>query len=86
MAGNYRLWIINNNNYYCFYVGKSDTNLNRRLKEHLSPFETNICIKNMLENTICYFQYAYVSTQIERDLIESNDIRVCHPICNTQRP
>lgn len=85
-AGNYRLCTKSGNDYYAFYAGKSDTDLKRRLKEHLSVYETNTCIKNKLKNNTCYFQYVYVSTQIERDQIESDDIRKYTPVCNTQQP
>lgn len=71
--------------YYCFYVGQS-TDLNRRLKEHISSSESNNCIKNKLKNNTCYFQFVYVSTQKERDQIESDDIKKFTPTCNTQKP
>lgn len=83
--GNYRLVSKETDNkYYAFYVGKSDTDLNRRLKEHLSPNEPNTCIKNKLNTKSCYFQYVYVTTQKERDDIERDDIAKYNPACNSQ--
>lgn len=85
-AGNYRLCTKSNDKYYLFYAGKSDTDLNRRLKEHLSSNENNTCIKNKLKNNTCYFQFVYVTTKKERDQIESNDIEKYNPPCNKQQP
>jgi excinuclease UvrABC nuclease subunit len=82
--GNYRLCRSSDVGYYVFYVGKSDTDLNRRLKEHLSQSETNDCIKNKLQKHTCYFQFIYVTTLKERDEIESNDIKKYNPPCNKQ--
>ncbi|NSW84046.1 MAG: GIY-YIG nuclease family protein [Syntrophothermus sp.] len=83
-AGNYRLATLGNDNkYHVFYVGQSE-NINRRLKEHLSPSEPNQCIKNKLKNNTCYFRFIYASTQKERDDIESNDINTFDPPCNKQ--
>jgi len=69
-----------------FCVGKSDTDLNRRLKEHLSPYETNDCIKYKIKYKICFFQFIYASMQEERDQIESYEIRRYNPVCNIQQP
>lgn len=85
--GNYQLYTKNPFlSFTLFYAGKSDGDLHRRLKEHLSSYETNNCIKKMLKNNVCYFRFIYVSTQKEREKIESDDIRNNKPPCNIQQP
>lgn len=52
-----------------FYVGQSD-NLQRRLLEHLSDEEKNVCIKGKLEFQV-YFRFALLKAEKERLCAES---------------
>jgi len=67
--------------YRVFYVGKSD-NLDRRLKEHLSPSEPDECIKKHLQKYTCYFRFIEIATEAERDRVEGEQIRKYRPECN----
>jgi len=81
-AGVYRLCYKKDDKYYVFYIGQSD-NLERRLLEHLSSNEQNVCIKKYLRENICYMQWIAVSTQAERDKAEEEQIFQYAPACNS---
>jgi len=80
-AGVYRLCYKKDDKYYVFYIGQSDS-LERRLLEHLSSNEENICIKKYLRENICYMQWVTIPTQGERDRIEEEQASQYTPVCN----
>ena len=80
-AGVYRLIYKKDDNYYVFYVGQSN-NLERRLLEHLSSSETDICIKRHLRDYSCFFRFIEISSQDERSRIEREQIDKYNPDCN----
>ncbi len=79
--GIYRLIYHSGDKYYVFYVGQSDS-LQQRLGEHLNSSEPNACIKRHLKDYTCYFRYMEISTQVERDRIEKEQIEEYSPSCN----
>jgi len=68
-----------------FYVGQAD-NLDRRLKQHLSEYETNACLQRHLSRCKCYFTFAEVSTQRGRDGAERSLYDFFKPTCNLITP
>ena len=80
-GGVYRLINKKGEDFYVFYVGQSN-NLERRLLEHLSPNESDECIKRHLRQYSCYFRYVEVASQSERDRIEQEQIQEYNPTCN----
>ncbi len=84
-AGVYRMATIEaDQKYYPFYVGQAQ-DLKARLLQHLSASEQNTCIKTRLARNRCYFRFAYVSTQAERDSEEQAAISQFNPDCNKQQ-
>jgi len=65
------------------YVGKAD-NLNTRYNDHLSEFEENLCIKRNLKNYECYFRYALISREEDRQDLEQRLLREGNYECNVQ--
>ncbi len=65
------------------YVGKAD-NLNTRYNDHLSEYEQNLCIKRNLKNYECYFRYALVSREEDRQNYEAQLLREGTYECNVQ--
>lgn len=82
-GGIYRLLYYSEDKYYVFYIGQSD-NLRKRLIEHLNTSEPNECIKKYINGYSCYFRYLEVSTQSERDRIETQQREEYQPTCNKQ--
>ena len=79
-AGIYILVNANNN---AIYVGRSDSNLNNRLKDHLLQNEANICIKRCEVNAFYY--------EITRSLKEAYNLECewyhrYRPTCNNAHP
>jgi excinuclease UvrABC nuclease subunit len=82
--GVYRLSSKNSDgNFIVFYVGRSDHSLKERLKDHLSPGESNSCIKKEVQKE-CRYRFVYVTTQKERENLEAAQISEWSPKCNTQ--
>ena len=69
--------------YNPFYVGQSQ-DLRSRLLQHLSPAEPNSCIKQKVARSACYFRFAYLPLQVERDPEEKALIEKFDPECNKQ--
>lgn len=65
------------------YVGKAD-NLNTRYNNHLSEYEENFCIKRNLKNYECYFRYALVSREEDRQNYEEQLLMEGKYECNVQ--
>ena len=63
------IYQLSNHSEGVFYVGQSD-NLQRRLLEHLSDEEKNVCIKGKLEFQV-YFRFALLKNEKERLCAES---------------
>lgn len=81
IGGVYRLSCKKNGKYYVFYVGQSN-NLERRLLEHLSPSETDSCIKRHLRDYDCFFRFIEISSLDERNRVERDQIDKYDPPCN----
>ncbi len=82
-SGAYRLMYHLGENYHVFYVGQSD-DVKKRLAEHLSESEINICIKKYIKEYSCYFRFIELSTQMEKDAVEQEEITRYNPACNRQ--
>lgn len=54
--------------------------------EHLSTNEENTCIKEKVRKEKCYFKYAYVSKQGDRDCAERFLYDHYTPQCNKVKP
>lgn len=80
-GGVYRLIFKKDEKYIVFYVGKSE-NLDRRLREHLSPSEPDPCIERHLRNYTCYFRFIRIDSETERDREEQSQIQEYAPNCN----
>jgi excinuclease UvrABC nuclease subunit len=72
---------LTNGNLRVFYVGQT-INLDKRLKEHLSDSEPNVCIKNNVTKYACMFRYAKVSSSSDRDKAERALYKKFTPSCN----
>lgn len=60
--------------YLARYIGKAH-DLHARFLEHLSPYEQNACIKGVLANYGCQFQYALIAREGDRVDTEAAWIR-----------
>jgi hypothetical protein len=84
-AGVYKLFYIVANRPRVFYVHQAD-NLRRALLSHLSDTEPNVCIRRSFWYYTCYFKFAGVASQSERD----GAVRALYdhykPLCNTVPP
>jgi excinuclease UvrABC nuclease subunit len=72
-------------NYYVFYVGKSDK-IKERLLQHIAPSEDNLCIKTYVSTKECYFRYAKVSQSYIREAAEHQMYKHYVPTCNEIEP
>jgi len=72
-------------NYYVFYIGKAD-DIKKRLLEHLSPSEQNVCIKNYLATKECFFRYAKITKDYIREAAEKQMYKQYEPSCNDKEP
>ena len=79
-AGAYILVNTSNN---AIYVGKADSDLNNRLKDHLPQNEVNTCIKRSGVNAF-YFEH----TQSSKDayILECDWYHKYRPTCNAAHP
>ena len=80
-GGVYRLIYKSSEKYYGFYVGQGN-DLKRRLLEHLKPSEPDECIKKYLLDYKCYFRFIIISSSVDRDRIERENIEEYKPSCN----
>ena len=80
-GGVYRLIYKKNGDYYVFYVGQSD-NLQRRLLEHLSDSDKDVCIRRHLRDYDCFFRFIEISSLDERVRKEQEEIKNYNPTCN----
>lgn len=86
LAGVYRLsYLADDGSYYIFYVGQSG-DIKKRLLEHLSSNETNVCIKNYLTTKKCFFRYAKITQAYIRDAAERQMYKQYEPSCNEKEP
>lgn len=86
LPGVYRLsYKADDGNYYVFYIGKAE-DVKKRLLEHLSPSEQNVCIKNYLATKECFFRYAKITEAYIRDAAEKQMYKQYEPTCNDREP
>ncbi len=86
LAGVYRLsYLADDGSYYIFYVGQSE-DIKKRLLEHLSSNEKNVCIKNYLTTKKCFFRYAKITKAYIRDAAEKQMYKQYEPSCNEKEP
>lgn len=79
-AGTYILVNSNNN---AVYVGRSDTDLNKRLKEHLPENEKELCIKR---SDVTYFYFENANDPQGAYLLECEWYHNYRPTCNIAHP
>ena len=84
-AGVYKLLYFTANQPRVFYVGQAE-NLRRVFMKHLSDTETNACIRRNFWYNTCYFKFAVVESQSERDGAERALYDHYKPPCNTVPP
>jgi len=72
-----------NRRYTRVYVGKAE-NLQSRYNNHLSEYEENFCIRRNLKNEICYFRYALLSREEDRQNLEKQLLKEGTYQCNLQ--
>jgi excinuclease UvrABC nuclease subunit len=84
-AGVYKLLYLLANKPRLFYVGQAE-DLRKTLLNHLSDTEPNICIRRNFWYYTCYFQFAGVASQSERDGAERALYDHYKPLCNTVPP
>lgn len=80
-GGVYRLLFRRGEKYYVLYVGQSN-DLRRRLLQHLSADEPDVCIKRHLRDYSCYFRFLQLSSKSDRDRVEQEQIDKYDPVCN----
>jgi excinuclease UvrABC nuclease subunit len=84
-AGVYRLSYRSDDKRPVFYVGQAET-LDKRLRDHLSEVEPNVCIKRNLQDHTCYFRFAELVQPAERDCAERALYENYKPECNLAAP
>lgn len=84
-AGVYRLSCQMDDKRPVFYVGQTD-NLDQRLRYHLSNEEANGCIVRKLRRYTCYFRFAKVERQADRNGAERALYDHFSPECNDVVP
>ena len=86
LAGVYRLsYLADDGSYYIFYVDQSE-DIKKRLLEHLSSNEKNVCIKNYLTTKKCFFRYAKITKDYIRDAAKKQMYKQYEPSCNSKEP
>lgn len=84
--GIYRLsWLSDDKQIYVFYVGKAE-DIQSQLLNHISPHETNVCVKNYIDIRTCYFKYAQIKTEAERSAGQRQLYKFYQPSCNDKVP
>ena len=84
-AGVYKLSSLVVNQRQVFYVGQAE-NINKVLLSHLSDLEPNACIRSNLWYYTCYFQFASVAAQLDKDCAERALYEHYKPPCNIVPP
>jgi hypothetical protein len=84
-AGVYKLFYFEANRRRLFYVSQAE-NLRQAFLSHLSDMEHNACIRRSFWYHTCYFQFAGVASQSERDGAERALYDHYRPLCNTVPP
>ena len=84
-TGVYKLFYLVANRPRSFYVGQAE-NLRKVLLNHLLDAEPNVCIRRNFWYNTCYFQFAGVASQSERDGAERALFDHYRPLCNTVPP
>lgn len=79
-AGAYILVNANNN---AIYVGRADSDLNNRLKDHLSQNETNTCIKR---SGVTAFYFEHTQSLKDAYVLECDWYHRYGPTCNVAHP
>jgi excinuclease UvrABC nuclease subunit len=86
LPGVYRLsYKDTDGNYYVFYVGQSE-NIKKRLLEHISNSESNVCMRNYINSKECIFRYAKVNNDYVRNAAEKQMYKHYEPTCNEKEP
>lgn len=70
---------------YVFYVGQAQ-DLKTSLAAHRSTDESNICIKNYIQTTKCFFKYAPLTEAAEKNSAHRQLYKFYQPSCNDQLP
>lgn len=84
-AGVYKLYSLVVNRRQVFYVGQAD-DLRKVLMSHLSDLEPNTCVRSNIWYYTCYFQFASVASQLDRDCAERALYEHYKPPCNIVPP
>lgn len=84
-AGVYRLSYTLHDKVFVFYVGQAE-NLYEGLRDHLSRGEPNNCIRSYLRNYNCYFRFAGVASQLDRNGAERALYDHFDHVCNEAAP
>lgn len=85
-GGVYRLsYQSSDGSIYVFYVGQAD-DIRKRINDHVSQYETNMCIRKMLLNYKCFVRYARVENLRVRDGAERFLFAHYSPTCNNVLP
>jgi len=84
-AGVYRLSCQKNDERIVFYVGQAEI-LYERLRDHVLAEESNDCIRSNLGGYSCYFRFAMVDRQSDRDCAERVLYDHFQPECNVEVP
>jgi len=84
-AGVYRLSSQRDDEPVVFYVGQAE-NLYERLRDHVLVEEPNDCIRGNRRDYSCYFRFAIVERQSDRDCAERSLYDHFQPECNLEIP
>jgi len=85
IAGIYRLSFKVPDKKIVFYVGQAEE-IQTRLLQHRQDSESSECIKNMVMRNKCFFRFAYLKNQDDRDCSESYLYDYYAPRCNLKKP
>ncbi len=80
-GGVYILTYREQDKHIAFYVGKA-TDLEKQLLGHLSPTESDPCVKAYLNKHGGYFSFIEIDSEEERNKIEQEQIFRLDPRCN----
>ncbi len=84
IKGVYRLsYRHDDSNIYVFYAGHSN-DIKKSLLHHISPEETNLCIKNHITLKDCFFKYTKVEGD-KMDLVYRQICKFYQPGCNSEK-
>jgi excinuclease UvrABC nuclease subunit len=86
LAGVYKLAVdLQNGKKRVIYVGQA-VDLEARLRDHLSEWETNVDLASMIGQYRCSFALALLPHQADRDAAERALYLHFRPACNDQEP